>query len=217
MPVLVGRQWEAIIRDASLSTVCDLNGDAPDLKREPDSVVRQYRFHVSRLTREKLKRQHDDRIAQMHRLVIQRQTGYVASLKEARAAFGAGETIFRENRDRRLQLAEKAVASYPVQNQTHPVQFFDVASRKAFLSGPQSNRLTMQPNRTQIIARSLEELRAVKIASRIHTLGQTTHLEMKLMALGLPGNAWWIDTLADISGLKSLPHQKILDKNADPT
>ena len=218
-PVLA-EEWEAILKEACVSSMENLGeaGGVGDMRRESGYVLIQFRSYMRMMTREKLREQHEKRLAQVHRFVAAASlTGSNVVLSEGASRLAKTEGQWRKNLGWQLELAEKALANYQVQP-THAIQFWDVPACKTFIPSADSNALKAQPNRTQTIGNYLGELRQARMAARIYLMGELALLEMKLNpTLNQAKNLKWIRKLKDISEMEVLPHQDLLNAREIPS
>jgi hypothetical protein len=206
----VGPEWDALIREAAVSTLDDFF-KAPvftDIKASRKFSLDRFTYHIRSMDREELQRRYAKRRSQYQQMA--RVPADVASKTIARG-YAELEGIFRQNLGRRLKLADSVVASLQPA-ESPPFRIWDLPSRKALILNPKGVPISVLPDHSAAIDELFVELKHTRRGSLLQSVAELTTLETQLLA-GRPGlkDPEWITQLARIAQLPELPHQSALD------
>ena len=209
-PQRIEPEWDAIIREASVSAMDDffrapiINGRVAARRFTWD----KFSYHLRSLTREELKRRHNNRRQQFVRFSAGDREG---TRREISASYAEQDSSFRRNIEVRRALVEVLEAKFPKQAE-RPAKFLDIPSGKTLILPSVGGRLAWPANRRASIDETAAELEETRKASHLQSIAALTTMEMKLAAI--QGNAEeprWIYELARLAQGDTLPHQDILD------
>jgi hypothetical protein len=209
-PQRIEPEWDAIIREASVSAMDDffrapiINGRVAARRFTWD----KFSYHLRSLTREELKRRHNNRRQQFVRFSAGDREG---TRREISASYAEQDSSFRRNIEVRRALVEVLEAKFPKQAE-RPAKFLDIPSGKTLILPSVGGRLAWPASRRASIDETAAELEETRKASHLQSIAALTTMEMKLAAI--EGNAEeprWIYELARLAQGGTLPHQDILD------
>lgn len=209
-PPRLAPEWDAMIREASLSAMEDFfKADAiTDLKAARKFGLDKFAFHMRILTKEGLRRRHNNRRQQFIRFSLADRED---TRNEIASNYAELDGIFRRNIDSRRSHIEILEAKF-TKSAAQPVKFWDIPSSKPLILPWFGGRLILPPNRRAIIDASIKELEEIRKASQLQSIAEITLMEMKLGAIQQNvEEPRWIYTLAQLAQNDILPHQDILD------
>ena len=199
-----------MIREASLSAMEDFfKADAiTDLKAARKFGLDKFAFHMRILTKEGLRRRHNNRRQQFIRFSLANRED---TRNEIASNYAELDGIFRRNIDSRRSHIEILEAKF-TKSAAQPVKFWDIPSNKPLILPGFKGRLFVPPNRRAIIDASIKELEEIRKASQLQSIAEITLMEIKLGAIQQNvEEPRWIYTLAQLAQNDILPHQDILD------